>query len=50
MTLLRRGCNSELLLVREADMEVVLKAVPVTALKEVKHLLNEWSVLSKLVH
>jgi serine/threonine protein kinase len=36
--------------VREAAMEVVIKAVGVGSGKEVKHLLNEWAILSKLAH
>jgi serine/threonine protein kinase len=48
--LLRRGCNSELLLVQEEEMELVIKAVPVSSAKEVKHLHNEWVILSKIVH
>jgi serine/threonine protein kinase len=31
-------------------MQLVIKAVPQKCAKEIKHLLNEWTILSKLVH
>lgn len=31
-------------------MRLVIKAVPAGCVKEVKHLINEWTILSKLVH
>ena len=31
-------------------MQVVIKAVPQSCAKEMKHLQNEWGILSKLTH
>lgn len=47
---LKNGCNSEIMLVQRGDLQVVLKSVESSAVRQVGHLLNEWSVLSGLSH
>ena len=50
MKLLSRGCNSEIYLSEEKDVEIAIKTVSNHFSKEAKHLLNEWNILKTTIH
>ena len=50
LTLLSKGCNSDIMLFGSGDDSVVLKVVSNLNRKEAKHLRNECEILNSLKH
>jgi len=50
LTLIARGCNSQLFTFGSGNDQVVLKVVPSVSKKEQRHLFNEFSMLKQLHH